>query len=422
MSNSEAASALSLSIFNADVALMQKDCDIRAITADNDRLLAETEMRQMRSIMGCVAHDLKTPLQSFTSELEALKSILAIIVTHPSEDLEDIFQSLDSSVKFMLMQINRSQDYMKASSNLTLTPMLTTFSLHSSIAMAIKCIATLKTGRRIEFHPLTVGNDGLLIISDEQWMSENILCLLSNAVKYSVQGSMIDVRVMMHDRKPFCDEFCLNGRQFGSCTADGKFLCLSVEDCGVGISTELLANLFLPFNKVSFSLLLSFFETTINCFRFSYYSNFHKIKLMLKTQRTTGGTGIGLYSLSKRIEALNGTHGVGERKDGQQGSVFWFAIPYRPDFISDDANESIDLLVEPESVILVETEPATLRILVVDDSISKLNLVSRILKTNGHFVSTCENGALGLEAMKDAHSKGSIDLVLTDIQVIYLIY
>jgi len=162
----------------------------------------------------------------------------------------------------------------------------------------------------------------------------------------------------------------------------------------------------------------------MNCFRFSYYSNAYKITLLFKTQRTTGGTGIGLYSLSKRIEALNGTYGVGERKDGQHGSVFWFAIPYRPDFISDDANESVDLLIAPESVILVGAEPAikSLRILVVDDSTSILNLVSRILKTNGHFVSTCENGALGLEAMKDAHSKGSIDLVLTDIQVIYLIY
>lgn len=39
----------------------------------------------------------------------------------------------------------------------------------------------------------------------------------------------------------------------------------------------------------------------------------------------------GLYSLAKRLEALGGTYGVEPRTDGKQGSVFWFAIPYRPD-------------------------------------------------------------------------------------------
>ena len=31
------------------------------------------------------------------------------------------------------------------------------------------------------------------------------------------------------------------------------------------------------------------------------------------------------------MEALNGRYGVSKRRDGAQGSLFWFAIPYRPD-------------------------------------------------------------------------------------------
>jgi len=42
--------------------------------------------------------------------------------------------------------------------------------------------------------------------------------------------------------------------------------------------------------------------------------------------------GLGLYSLAKRIEALNGHYGVRQRKDGFSGCIFWFDIPYRPDF------------------------------------------------------------------------------------------
>jgi CheY-like chemotaxis protein len=52
-----------------------------------------------------------------------------------------------------------------------------------------------------------------------------------------------------------------------------------------------------------------------------------------QTQRLAGGTGLGLYSLAKRIEALNGQYGVHKRLDGKQGSVFWFTVPYRPDHV-----------------------------------------------------------------------------------------
>jgi hypothetical protein len=44
-----------------------------------------------------------------------------------------------------------------------------------------------------------------------------------------------------------------------------------------------------------------------------------------------GGTGLGLFSLLKRVEALNGEVGVTSRADLKQGSMFWFTFPYRPD-------------------------------------------------------------------------------------------
>ena len=44
-----------------------------------------------------------------------------------------------------------------------------------------------------------------------------------------------------------------------------------------------------------------------------------------------GGTGLGLYSLFKRVEALGGDCGVKARSDGNPGSAFWFSFPYRPD-------------------------------------------------------------------------------------------
>ena len=74
-----------------------------------------------------------------------------------------------------------------------------------------------------------------------------------------------------------------------------------VQDTGIGLSEEAMKNLFNPFKQA---------------------------------QRLAGGTGLGLYSLAKRMDALKGYYGVEKRKDGKQGSLFWFAVPYRPDRVS----------------------------------------------------------------------------------------
>ena len=47
--------------------------------------------------------------------------------------------------------------------------------------------------------------------------------------------------------------------------------------------------------------------------------------------RLSGGTGLGLYALRKRVEALHGTCGVANRKNGKSGAIFWFMFKYRPD-------------------------------------------------------------------------------------------
>ena len=73
---------------------------------------------------------------------------------------------------------------------------------------------------------------------------------------------------------------------------------VTVEDHGVGVPEEMRETLFQPFRQA---------------------------------QRMTGGTGLGLYSLFKRVEALGGYCGVNELSDGTPGSSFWFSFPYRPD-------------------------------------------------------------------------------------------
>ena len=144
--------------------------------------------------------------------------------------------------------------------------------------------------------------------------------------------------------------------------------------------------------------------------------------------RLAGGTGLGLYSLSNRIKELNGMRGVSPRSDGKAGSIFWFAIPYRPDplFVSDQR--------EPEgqgqgqdqervrglSVVTPDNVPSparSLRVLLVDDTLSILKVVGRALLSKKYIVETAENGFIALNMLIDGYAEGHYDVVLMDFQM-----
>ncbi len=194
-----------------------------------------------------------------------------------------------------------------------------------------------------------------------------------------------------------------------------------VEDTGIGLSDEVRDSLFKPFKQA---------------------------------QRLAGGTGLGLYSLAKRMEALHGRYGVSKREDGKQGSVFWFDIPYRPDCVSSAAVSSprVDS-PGPDLVELVTDHPTEtssfvehalsvgnptaaekkssgrsavasqqsrqlppLSILVVDDSLAILKMSSMMLRRQGHTVTTAENGADAVDSLSP-RMESSFDVVLMDLQM-----
>lgn len=282
--------------------------------------------------MGNVAHDLKTPLHSIEADLDVLFKFLARIPSHQIRsmtndiqqagggepcDPQSIFDSLTATCKFMVMAINRSQDFMKTSNNIALVPVMETFALQAVVDMSVTCINHTQTSRTIVVHriPSELCSH---VISDRHWLGENILCLLSNALKYSYGGT-VDVRIRLTDVTALKVEAFMKKQyrvganfrriSFSSPNDDSpplivpptpappiRLVLVTVEDFGIGISEEVRSTLFQPFKQA---------------------------------QRMTGGTGLGLYCLLKRVEALGGMCGVGPRTDGAEGCIFWFSFPYR---------------------------------------------------------------------------------------------
>ena len=146
---------------------------------------------------------------------------------------------------------------------------------------------------------------GKCAITDNHWFKENVLCLLHNSVKFSADGTgQIDVT---------CTVNTLDS--IGS----SHLILVEVEDNGIGVPPDKLDSLFKPFSQVN---------------------------------RSQGGTGLGLFSLSRRIEALNGSFGVRRRTDGNRGSCFWFSIPYKMD-------TSVQQVLNPQEFHPILVAPAS---------------------------------------------------------------
>jgi CheY-like chemotaxis protein len=237
----------------------------------------------------------------------------------------------------MLMIINRALDYTKFMKGVRITPQSDSVPLRETVMGTIDVMANLEDRVPIELKPISkyIKNQ---IITDKQWLKENLLCLISNGVKYSNKGK-VTITVSLTTAKLTSPELSLpyqhqanrvpkeisddidqsrkeekeeeppststtgvfkrtNITVYDTVGANAKFLLFEIEDCGEGISSADVQNLFAPFKQA---------------------------------QRSTGGTGLGLFSLAHRIEAINGAWGVSKRKDRKQGTMFWFAIPYIED-------------------------------------------------------------------------------------------
>jgi two-component system, chemotaxis family, sensor kinase CheA len=398
----------------------QEESLLTKLKSTNEKELLLMKGEELRHLIGNVAHDLKSPLHGFSLELETLRKRL-----HATQDLESMesIVALRRICSFLLMTINRAIDYSKVSSGMLLVPSLETVNLNEILTWVVKCVSPLNE-LPIRVEPLPVSMCGS-VITDKHWLMENLLCLVSNAQKFTGEGS-ITLRCAF-DLTPTSDrnveqKLLLNQLSSG-------MIRIEVEDSGSGTHPEERAELFQPFKQA---------------------------------QRRVGGTGLGLYSLLKRVEALGGVCGVSNRRDGETGSLFWFNFPYRPDesatavmshrvFDETESLKSIDnvdttdltniesngevsktlksnnstlpLNLEdlktpsaaspPSSRSKPENKKENRRILLVEDSVLIQKTTSRALTNEGYVVDIARNGLECLEMVKQ-HDYG---FILMDIQM-----
>ena len=210
------------------------------------------------------------------------------------------------------------------------------------------------TEKNLEF--ITSDNYKGIIYSDRDRLAQVVRNLISNALKFTKQGTIsLDIQ-----------------------NAENNNIKISVSDTGIGISNDKLNSIFEAFQQADGG-----------------------------TSRTYGGTGLGL-SISKELAHMLGGK-ISVTSKINEGSTFSLIIPNM-----NDNTDNIQEVGNLQKVNINDIDLSGSKILVADDDIRNIYVLSEVLGSKGAETITANNGKEAVETL-DAHS--DIDVILMDIMM-----
>lgn len=289
------------------------------------RIEAEEASQAKSSFLSRTSHELRTPLNAILGFAQILENDL------PEGRQKNSASLISGAGKHLLKLINEVLDIARIESG-DIAMNFSHFNLADLLDETTNYIRPLGKIRDIEIE--TRYTHDILIRSDRQKLMQVILNLLSNALKYGPENSVVQLRAFSYPEK----------------------IVIEVEDSGSGIHLSRRAGLFTPFDR-------------------------------LGAERTkTEGTGLGL-ALSKQImDAMGGTIEVAEDK-----SLFSVSLPINLTKIEDSSQYTTSLKVlKVEEHLNEKQATATLtanalltkqhKILYVEDNASNRALVDAMIK------------------------------------------
>ena len=303
-----------------------------------------------------MSHELRTPLNAILGFGQLLELDAA------GEKQQESVHQIISGGRHLLKLVDEVLDIAGVDSGrISLSP--EAVALDELVRETVLLIGPLASQRGIGLHVHPLEGRESHVTADRHRLKQVLLNLLGNAVKYNVPGGRVTV-----------DYESSFGR-----------LRLRIADTGPGIAEEMRQRLFTPFDRLGA-------EST-----------------------NVEGTGLGL-ALSKRlVDAMGGDLRLEPtpiRAAGDNaGAVFWLEFPL--------AADPLDALADPGVKDLVDTPaaepfPAGRCVLYIEDNLSNLRLVERLLEAHPDVrLLTATHGGTGLGLVAE-HSP---DLILLDLHL-----
>lgn len=344
---------------------LKNDVLMEKYKADQEKTLTDLKLRFFTN----VSHELRTPLTLILGPIEELAST--------EHEKKDKIMLILQQTRKLLDLVNQLLDFRKAETgNMKI---LATFGNIIPIIEEVFLIFKLKAQESSIDYTMSLPQTTVELFFDSSKLEIILTNLLSNAFKYTPVGGKISLKT----------EIVGNSAEevvFEAGKLKNHFLQISIQDFGVGMSSDELERIFDP-----------------------YYQASHTETLKIR------GTGIGLSLVKQLVEAHKGSIEV-ESAIGK-GTVFILKLPFSKKTLVENSdsiqpNEEAKTTIEEAIPLVAVSEKSSAKILIVEDQEDLRAYLKQICEAT-YDVETAVDGVDGWEKALEWQP----DLIISDIMM-----
>ena len=316
---------------------------------------AEAANKAKSAFLFNMSHDIRTPMNAIIGYAELSRNHL-----HEPDKLSEYLSNIRTCGQKMLSIINNILEIARIENNQIV--------LEESICNIEEsfdsCIVMFNTAVQEKHQTITVHKQvaNPYVYIDSSHLSEIVLNVISNAIKYTGQNGKIDCCLT---QKPHED-------------ADWCYMEISIADNGIGMSEEFQAHIFESFSR-------------------EHSSTISGIE----------GTGLGMGIVKNLVDLMHGMIEI--QSSPGKGSTFTICIPCRT-ALKEEAEPRKSSSDRPQKTL------AGKRILLAEDNDLNAEIAIELLSEEGLLVDRVSNGVACVEKLEKA-APDFYDLILMDIQM-----
>ncbi|RWU21861.1 hybrid sensor histidine kinase/response regulator [Pseudomonas alkylphenolica] len=253
-----------------DVRQNLETIEIQNIELDMARKEALEASRIKSEFLANMSHEIRTPLNGILGFTHLLQK------SELTPRQLDYLGTIEKSASSLLGIINEILDFSKIEAGKLVLDSIP-FNLRDLIQDTLTILAPAAHAKQLELVSLVYRDTPLSLVGDPLRMKQILTNLVSNAIKFTREGTIV-TRAMLEEEHE-----------------DSVQLRISVQDTGIGLSSQDVRALFQAFSQADNSL-----------------------------SRQPGGTGLGLVISKRLIEQMGGEIGVDSTPG--EGSQFWVSL------------------------------------------------------------------------------------------------
>ena len=332
----------------------QKDTENKLSKAIVD---ANAAYKTQAEFLANMSHEIRTPINGILGMLQ-----LTLMADDLQADYRDNLVTAKNCADTLLRLINDILDISKLEAG-KYKIKEETFDIKQAIEETVAAQVPLANNKGLQLDCSFGNNIPKLVKGDGQRIQQVLNCLLSNAIKFTSEGS-VRVKIASTDME-----------------GENKVkIRMAVADTGIGISEANMSKLFIRFSQVDSS-----------------------------DTRRYGGSGLGLVITKQIVELMGGNMQVQSKED--IGSTFIVEVPMKVVKASDDALAEVEK--EEEPAVFSINAHSKARILVAEDEPVNQQVIGKLLGMAGFSYDIAENGQKAVELFKQK----IYDAALFDVQM-----